>query len=436
MAFTSALMGQTDKIYRIIKKSYAPDASVSITMKEDAATIWDTADAPAGDATPNTYLPSPFVVPVPGTISVTEELYETTGSSGVKVKATVTWLPPADVNVLDYEIVYKAYEDPYYNLKIYAVSEYVELLDMHDGQYDVKIRARNNLNVYSDYTEVHTFTLYGLTTVPGNVTNFTIKPFNGSAVCSWDKTVDLDVKIGGDVEIRYCPLTTGQSWEQSYVIPDGDHNGDATTAVVSLGTGTYYAKFIDSTGQYSAAETSFVVTEALLTGWTTVATTSQDPAFTGSKTNVAFDNNAVKLGGTTLWDDLPLMDTWDDLDTLGGLSATGTYLFDATVDLGSVASRRFHLTMRALSVSISDTVDTRYELIDSWQSIDGDVINGTNATVFASVSDDDVVYSDWAPFMVADFNCRYAKFKLVLESNDQNQNIEVSQLRVAVKIPA
>lgn len=436
VAFTSTLMGQTDKVYRLIKKSYAPDASVSITMKEDADSIWDTTDAPVGDATPNTYLPSPFTVPVPGAISVTEELYETTGSAGVKIKAIVTWLAPADVNVLDYEILYKPYAEALYNLKIYAVGEYVELLDLHDGQYDIKIRARNNLNFYSDYTPVHTFTLYGLAPIPGNVQNFTIKPFNGSAICSWDKTVDLDVKIGGDVEIRYCPVTTGQSWEQSYVIPDGDHNGDATTAVVSLATGTYYAKFIDSIGQYSAVEASFIVTEALLTGWTTVTTTTQDPTFVGSKTNLFVDNNALKLSSVSLWDDMYYMDDWGFLDTLGGVASEGTYLFDATVDLGTIASRRFHLTMQALSVSVVDTVDARLDNIDTWASFDGDIINGTNATVYASVSEDNVVYSAWAPFMVADFKCRYAKFKAVLTSNEQNNNIEVSQLRVAIKIPA
>jgi len=436
VSFTSSFLGQTSKIYRVMQKSYGGESAIKLTLKEDAESIWDFLDEVQEDATPNTDLPNPFIVGIPGNIQVAEELYETTGSSGVKVKAVVTWDAPADINVLDYEITYKSYFDADYTKTIFSLSESVEILDVADGQYDLKIRARNHLYIKSEYTPVKTFTIYGLVSAPGNVTGLTIKPFNGSAICSWDKTVDLDVKIGGDVEIRFCPLTTGASWEQSFIIPDGQFNGDATSAIVSLATGTYYAKFKDSTGHYSATEASFVLTEALMTGWTTVTTTTQDPTFTGSKTSVFVDNNALKLGGTTLWDDMPLMDSWGEIDYMGGVASTGTYLFDATVDLTTVASRRFHIIMQALSVSVSDTIDARLSNIDTWESFDGDSINGTDATVYASVSDDDITYSAWVPFMVADFSCRYAKFKAILSSNDPNQNIELHQLRVAIKIPA
>jgi hypothetical protein len=54
---------------------------------------------------------------------------------------------------------------------------------------------------------------------------------------------------------------------------------------------------------------------------------------------------------------------------------------------------------------------------------------------YASISNDNITYSDFAPFMVSDFKCRYAKFKTVLLSGDVTHNIQISELSVAAKIP-
>lgn len=58
-------------------------------------------------------------------------------------------------------------------------------------------------------------------------------------------------------------------------------------------------------------------------------------------------------------------------------------------------------------------------------------------TVYAAVTDDDPagtpVWSPWTPFMVADFNCRGAKFKISLNSDDATNNIDVSELTIHVK---
>jgi hypothetical protein len=62
VTLTSAFLGQTDKVYRITDKSYAPDSAITLTLKEDAASIWDLADTVNIDDTPNTDLPNPFAV--------------------------------------------------------------------------------------------------------------------------------------------------------------------------------------------------------------------------------------------------------------------------------------------------------------------------------------------------------------------------------------
>lgn len=435
VTFTSSLLGQTNKVYRVLNKSFGPTSAVQLTLKEDAESIWDLADAVLADETPNTDLPNPFTVGVPGNLQVTEQLYETTGSSGVKVKLTVSWDAPADATVQDYELTYKRYTDADFTFKYYTINDTVEILDVADGQYDFRVRARNHLNLFSDWTDVKTVTVYGLYTLPGNVLNFTVTPFNGIALCKWDRTVDTDVKIGGDIEIRFVPLTTGALYSQSIIVPDGKLNGDATTAIVSLAEGTYFAKFKDSTGHYSETPASFVVTEALISGWTTVATSTQQTAFSGVKTDVVYLDNSIKLDGVTNFDDFGLIDDVGYIDAIGGIVPTGTYEFDATMDLGSFATRRFHSHIKALAFNANDIIDSRLDFIDTWSDFDGAAINDCTATTHISVSDDDVTYTSFAPFMVADFNCRYAKFKTILTSGDTTHNIQISELSVSAKVP-
>jgi hypothetical protein len=387
------------------------------------------------DDTPNTELPSPFYVPPPSNILVTEALYETTGSSGVKVKAILNWNAPTDINVQDYEITYKGYFEAEYTFKYFSINETFEILDIADGVYDFKIRARNHLNLHSAWSDIKTATIYGLTALPGNVLNFTVTPFNGMALCKWTRTVDLDVKIGGDVEIRFVPLTTGALYAESIIVPDGKMNGDASSAIVSLAEGTYFAKFKDSTNNFSVTPASFVVTEALITGWSTVATSTQHTAFAGSKTDLVVVDNNLKLDTTVLIDSINYIDDYGYIDTIGGLSSTGTYLFNATMDLTTVATRRFHSHIKALAYNAIDSMDDKLDSMDTWSDFDGATINDCTATTYASISNDNITYSDFAPFMVSDFKCRYAKFKTVLLSGDVTHNIQISELSVAAKIP-
>lgn len=62
VTFTSKLLGQAGKVYRITDKAYSPNSAVQLTLKEDAASIWDSADAVTVDSTPNSDLPDPWAV--------------------------------------------------------------------------------------------------------------------------------------------------------------------------------------------------------------------------------------------------------------------------------------------------------------------------------------------------------------------------------------
>jgi hypothetical protein len=432
ITLSSSFLGQTGAVYRITDKRFGKDQGVELTLKDDADTVWDLVDAATVQSTPATNLISPFSpMAAPGNFTVTEELYQTTGSVGIRTKATVAWDAIADSTIVGYELSYKPYATGVWIVYTLPLGTSFTLADPAPGMYDFKVRGFNNLGVYSAFTPMITSTLYGLTAAPADITGFGVLSMAGMAWCSWDKTPDLDVKIGGKVAIRHCALTTGATWEQSYLLEE--FNGDATSGFVPLYTGTYYAKFVDSTGHYSDTAASFVATESYITGFTTVATTTQQPNFAGTKTNVFASGGVLALSNQTLVDDLPLIDSIGMWDSVGGIISSGTYDFDATVDLGSSASRRFFASLAMQSFDTGDMIDERIDLIDSWASFDGSVINDTDVTLFTRVSDDNITFGPWTPFMIADFKCRYAQFQAVLSTVSSAHNIAVSTLSVAIK---
>lgn len=432
ITLTSTFLGQSNVVYRITDKKFGQDQGVELTLKADASTVWDLIDAVTVQSTPATNLISPFApLPAPGNLTVTELLYQTTGSVGVRSKATVSWNAIAASTVVGYEMSYKPYATGVWIVYTLPLGTSFTLTDAAPGMYDFKVRAFNTLGVYSAFTPMITTTLYGLTAAPANITGFGVLSMAGMAWCSWNKTPDLDVKIGGKVAIRHCPLTTGATWEQSYLLEE--FNGDATSGFVPLYTGTYYAKFVDSTGHYSDTAASFVVTESYITGFTTVFTTTQQPTFAGAKTNVFASGGLLELLGTTLVDSLPLIDTVGLWDSAGGIVPSGTYAFDATVDLGTSASRRFFASLATLSFDTGDMIDQRLDLIDTWAGFDGSVINDTDVTLFTRISDDNITFGPWTPFMIADFKCRYAQFQAVLSTVSTTHNIAISTLSVAIK---
>lgn len=438
VTFTSAFLGQANKVYRVTDKRYGPAQAVELTLKEDSASIYDLADAVVVDATPNTNLTNPFSIGLCGNVQMAESLYETSGSVGVRSKATISWDAPSGA-LSDYffELEYKSYETGAWIELFNVVGTQYELYDLAPGRYDVRVRACNSLGAVGAYTEIKTFNIYGLTANPEDVSNFSVRAFNGAAIASWNRTTSLDVKLGGWMDIRFSPITSGATWADAHVLLDANSliHGDASSAQLPLASGTYFAKFVDSSGNASINAASFVLGEALLNGWVTVASTAQHPEFAGLKSATVATDGILKLENTVLWDSMVgnLDDQAGQLDSLGGIVLSGSYEFDAVLDLGSVAARRFHGHIKTLAYNDSDLFDSRTGNMDDWGDFDGSIVDDCSAMLYASVSDDSISYGPWVQFIVADFNCRYAKFKLDLTSAVAIHNIDVSELSVTVK---
>ena len=242
------------------------------------------------------------------------------------------------------------------------------------------------------------------------------------------------MRIGGRVWVRHSPLTSGATWENGVVLET--FPGSAVNGLVPLVTGTYMAKFQDSSGKYSASAASFVATEGMVTGLSTLATITESTGFAGSKTNVEVDGVTLKLSNSGNIDLEPDFDAIPNVDELGDIYSSGTYLFNSIYDGTTKTTRRFEADIAVTSTDEANSVDD-WPDFDAVANVDGATVNDCDVTLYAAITDDDPAgsptWSSWTQFHVADFNCRAAKFKLEFTSGTPTHNIAVSTLAVAVK---
>jgi len=433
-----AHLGWSLKEFRVLGWQLADNGAVDLSLQEEssAAYAWS-AEETIIDPVPDTNLPNSFVVAAPGAPEVTESLFETTGSAGVKARATMTWAASTDGFVVDYLPEYRLLGDTWIRLPaVDGVS--IDINDITPGIYEFRLRARNVIGVSSDYSAVRTREVLGMTAAPSDVSGFSVIKSGGFALATWALHPDLDVRMGGRVVIRHSPMTTGATWNNGIILEE--FNGDAVTGSVPLITGTYMIKALDSSGNYSTNAVFFVATEGMVTGWTTVATSTQHPAFAGTKTNSVAVSGALQLDSSSSIDSMATdIDTWTYIDALGGIISSGSYSFSAVVDLATVKTRRFEADVAATSFDAADLMDSKTDPIDDWGPIDGNAINDCDVTLYAAITNDDPSgspsWSPWTPFFVADFTCRSAKFKLELASGNATHNIAVGTLAVDIKEP-
>lgn len=424
---THSTPGWVDKPFRVMQIDIKSDDEVDVVVREYDASAYalDTLAVVTGG--PATNLPDPLSVAALGVPIVVESKYETTGSAGVKARATMSWAAAADAFVVDYLPEYRVAGGTWIvRPSTRAITHDID--DIAPGTYEFRVRARNALGAHSAYSGTRTKEIVGLTDAPADVSGFSVVAFAGAATGRWTLTPDLDVKIGGRIFVRWTPLTVGAAWENG--IDVRDFNGDATSGPLPMLTGTYFAKARDSTGHWSAAAASFVLTAGNLTALPDSLTLTEHTAFAGTKTGVVAVDSVLKLEGGSLIDSLTdLIDDWGYIDNIGGVVPAGTYDFSTAMDFGSVVTRRITPTIQALAYDTGDRVDSRGP-VDDWDSVDGDVINDVTAQLQAATSADGVSYGSWFPLLSGDVTCRAVKFRLALASAAPTHNIQISHLYV------
>lgn len=368
----------------------------------------------------------------PTGLTMAESLY-IAALSVIGVKAALSWSGTATRYAVQWRLA-----DQNWN-EVETVDQHLDLQPMTEGLHEFRVWSINALGLRSATPDEISGEIFGKSLLPAAVSGFSVTKLGGMGLAAWVLAADLDVRVGGRIVVRHSPLTSGAAWENGVIVEEFD--GNAVSGMVPLMTGTYLAKAVDSTGNFSAAAASFVATEGMVTGWTTVGSSIQHPAFTGAKSNIVLVGSAIRLSSSTLIDDEATpIDSWPFIDTLGGIAATGSYSFNAALDLATVKTRRFEADIAATSFEGGNLIDGIMIAIDDWGMMDGDAVNDCDVTLYASLTDDDPAgspaWGPWQPFFVADFTGRAARFKLDFASGNPEHNIEVSTLRVDAKEPA
>lgn len=426
--------GWAAKAFRVMQMELTNDDQVEVTCSEYDASVYNLDTLTAITGAPASNLPDVFSTAAPGAPSVTESLYQTTGSAGVRTLASVVW-SAGDAFVVSYLPEYKLASDSAWTSLPATRPAKIVVEDLAPGTYHFRVRAENAIGSRSAYSPTTSKEIFGLTARPSAITALSVIAIGGRAYAAWDLSPDLDVRIGGRIIVRHTPLTTGAAWENGIVLDE--FNGDAVNATLPLLTGTYMAKAKDSSDNYSATMTAFVATESQVTGFTTTHTSTQAPAFAGVKSGTVLDGSNLKLDGVTLIDSMAtLIDAWGFIDNLGGVASAGSYTFDAAMNFGAVATRRLNATIQALAIDTGDFVDDR-GLIDVWDVVDGGIINDCDATLYHRTTQTNPsgspVWAAWTPFMTADVTCWGVQYRLDMASGSPTHNLLISTLTVIAR---
>jgi predicted phage tail protein len=372
----------------------------------------------------------------PSSVIITETLYEVNGT--VRVKVTASWNQVSGAN--GYVVEWRRDSQNWTTIPETSTNE-VEILNAEPGEYTFKVVAKNSLGTRSTPSTA-TKEVRGKALPPASVENFSLMPNAGRAELSWDRSVDLDVLIGGSVRIRWTPNVVDPVWKNSVDIVKA-LTGSSTRASAPLLAGTYMAKFVDSSGVASDEESIIITTVPEVMNMNVVESFSESPDFSGSKSSVAYFSayNGIALEAALLIDDI--LDNIDDLpnfDFAGGVAPEGVYDFANVVDLGDVFTSKITAHLVAESYDVADTIDQRESMIDDWTDLDGDFIDDVNAAIYLRTTDDDpadmgATWSVWKPFFVGEYRARGIQFQLRLTSESPMHNIGVHELAMTIDMP-
>tara|TARA_R110000772_G_scaffold170373_2_gene282264 strand:- start:3184 stop:6762 length:3579 start_codon:yes stop_codon:yes gene_type:complete len=363
----------------------------------------------------------------PLAIVVDEELYLITGSL-VGVRMLVSWQGDRGAR---YEVEYRKTNGNWRTLNTSVASIDIETLTA--GNYQIKITAISPIGLRSQ-TAVQTKIIYGLTGLPADVNNFELQAIADGAFVTWDESTDLDVIVGGKIKIKHTTDIVSPTWSNSTPI-SGTIAGSTISATLPLIAGVYLAKWIDSTGNQSANATAITTNAPSVLKLNAIAVLNET-GFSGVKTDTAVsDSGGLILDSyNTIDEQITLIDTWPRLSALGGISESGNYIFNESLDLGSVQTSRITTAFAVTAFDADDLIDSR-PLIDTWSSIDGALIDDVDAGIYVRTSDDNITFGDYGALIVGDYRARAFQFKLELESSYETHNISVDTLSVSVDMP-
>jgi hypothetical protein len=451
---TNARMGWTNKTFQVLDWGFGlngSDGSLLITanFKETASAIYDfdTDNYTTVSSGKATNLPKSTSVSAPTAITLTDELVSY--NDGTVIVKLVIELTEATDNFTElYEIEIKqltdadgnAVTDDFKQIGRGARLSYEFLNVIDKASYQVRARGVNIYGVNSS-TITASHTVIGLSAPPPNVENFACNIVGQDAFLSWDPVDVLDLSY---YVVNFSTLTSGAEWSNSVPLVT-KISRPGTSVTVPARVGSYLIKAVDKLGGFSIDATIIATDIAAIGNFNEITVNTQNPEFSGTKTNVVKNTDDgisyyLTLDSTELFDsasgnfDSVTSHNFDGGTQDDNVVASGTYLFsDIPIDIGSAFTARITASITQTSTDRDRLFDNVAGLFDDQLSnFDGDAPSNCRSIIQISTSSDDVTYTAFRNFSVGDYTARYYKFQLLMQSDDLGSTPLVYALSVTV----
>ena len=397
------------------------DLQVNMSLKEISANVFDEIDDGIIYERDNSTLPSPFFVPSVG-VNVASLAQVSNQKVTNLAEIVVTATSPEFIDKV--EVEYKSSLSSVWKSAGNGPIGTFEIVDLEVGNYDFRARAVNTFGIRGDLTTLTGIEVNPFTGPPSTVANFFAEVSGNSIFLRWSPIPDPDLS---HYIIKHNPAYTGATWNNSSLLVEKVAR-PSTSVAVPARAGTYLIKAFDKEGFVSNTESTFVIDAAAIPPLGATVTVTENPSFSGAKTNVLLVSSSIEIDDTS------------------SSAPTGTYFFNGTVDLlstrnsrvtGSVSFTRKYDNGTLLWDAIPQNWDTWPDTWDTWTDQTagfGDV----NAQVYVSYTTDDpasptAVWSSYALAGGSFFLGRGFKFKVTLNSDNSYFTPNITALSVAVE---
>jgi len=276
-----------------------------------------------------------------------------------------------------------------------------------ESSYTIKVKTLNKEGILSTGTASDALVLIGKDSLPSDVLAFLVKQYRDKLSCVWTPVADVDVR-------RY-EIRKGASWISGDVV--GADLAGAQADLNDIRTGSdqaYWIKAIDNSGNYSENATEATLTVDNIPFQNIVDDNDEHTAWGGTK------SDTEKSG--------------DNL-TLSAGKLTGTYT-TPQYDIGYVCTARLAILRVATTTSSLAWDDDASAAFDDSKTLRFTGYEAPSALTFeVRTSEDNVTWTDWEDWILADHICRYYQVRMTVTRENLGSNILVSQLTVQADIP-
>jgi len=257
LTLTLPLFGMTNKVFRVLDKSYKVGEPIKLALKEDDPTIWDQSDAVVEDETPNTDLPDPFSIPLVQGLAAEsgEDVLLVLGSGDIVSRLKVSWQQTGYLGASFVEIqAKKTVTNTWESVTVAMSNGSTYFSGVQDGEaYTVRARVFNaTLGISGDWSYL-THTIIGKSSPPPDVPTLTIY----GTTLAWTPVSVLDLR---GYQVRFH-VGNNVNWASATPM----HSGFLTEtpySMTTLPTGpvTLLIKAVDTSGNESV-NPAYIITD-------------------------------------------------------------------------------------------------------------------------------------------------------------------------------